>query len=130
MSDSDFKVGAVSWFDLTVQDATKVRDFYRDVVGWESTDHDMGGYADYNMKRPGDGTTVAGICHARGANANLPAQWLVYVNVADVDASAARCTERGGSVVDGPRDMGQFRFCVVRDPAGAALALLGPPSQS
>ena len=68
---SDFKVGAVSWFDLTVEDATKVRDFYRDVVGWESTDHDMGGYDDYCMNRPGDGTTVAGICHARGTNVTV-----------------------------------------------------------
>ena len=97
MSDSNFQVGAASWFDLTVEDATRVRDFYRDVVGWESTDHDMGDYADYSMKRPGDSTTVAGICHARGTNANLPAQWLVYVNVADVDASAARCTASPGS---------------------------------
>jgi predicted enzyme related to lactoylglutathione lyase len=69
---------------------------------------------------------VAGVCHARGANANLPAQWLVYVQVEDVEASARRAAELGGAVVDGPRGMGSLRFCVIRDPAGAVLALVGP----
>ncbi|MFB3107254.1 MAG: hypothetical protein ACE1ZA_20350, partial [Pseudomonadales bacterium] len=40
---------------------------------------------------------VAGICHARGSNANLPPQWLIYINVADVDKSVQRCVEMGGS---------------------------------
>ena len=38
-------VGSIGWCDLTVPGADAVRDFYRDVVGWTSTDTDMGGYA-------------------------------------------------------------------------------------
>ena len=34
-------VGSIKWFDLTVPDATAVRDFYRDVVGWTAVDFDM-----------------------------------------------------------------------------------------
>jgi len=33
------------------------------------------------MIPPESNDPVAGICHARGANANLPAQWLIYVAV-------------------------------------------------
>ena len=54
----------------------------------------------------------------------------MYINVADVDASAARCVKLGGSVVDGPRTMGGGRFAVVRDPAGAVCALWNAGSAS
>jgi predicted enzyme related to lactoylglutathione lyase len=119
--------GAVCWTDLTVPNAEKVADSYRQVVGWTTTPCDMGGYHDYSMNTAGTGQTVAGICHARGVNADLPAQWLIYIVVADVDQSAADCVRLGGEVLTGPRDMGgQGRFCVIRDPAGAVAALIAP----
>jgi predicted enzyme related to lactoylglutathione lyase len=83
----------------------------------------MGDYSDYTMSPPGSDRPVSGVCHARGDNAGLPAQWLIYIVVADLDASIARCLERGGKVVAGPRSMGQARFCVIQDPAGAVSAL-------
>jgi predicted enzyme related to lactoylglutathione lyase len=120
-------VGAVAWVDLTVEDATGVRDVYAAVAGWPPSAVDMGDYADYAMG-PADGDPVAGICHARGANVGLPAQWLVYVTVADLDRSLGQCTALGGTVVTPPRDMGAYgRFAVVRDPAGAVLALIQRP---
>ncbi len=119
---SNDKLGKITWFDLTVPDAERVRHFYAEVAGWTATEHDMGDYADYNMLAPG-GDTVTGICHARGGNAKLPPAWLLYVNVADVDAAAARAAELGGEIIDGPRDMGGGRFAAVRDPAGAVFAL-------
>jgi predicted enzyme related to lactoylglutathione lyase len=117
-------VGAILWQDLTVPDAAPIRDFYKAVVGWQSTDHQMNGYADYNMHRPGDNEVVAGICHARGSNAKVPPQWLVYIAVESVAESARRCVALGGQVLDGPRPMGAKQFCVIRDPAGAVAALI------
>ena len=117
-------IGALGWADLTVPDAAAVRDFYEAVAGWTATPLDMGGYADFVMQQPGTGVPVAGICHARGPNAGLTAQWLVYITVADLDASIAECTRRGGAVLAGPRAAGKgARFCVIRDPAGAVAAL-------
>lgn len=122
--------GSVTWFDLTVPDATAVRDFYREVVGWSTTDFDMGGYSDYCMNQPGDGKTVAGVCHARGGNADLPPVWLIYIAVDDLDRSMERCRALGGEVLAGPRDMGpQGRYCIVRDPAGAVAALIQPSDE-
>ncbi len=120
------KIGTLAWRDLTVEDAESVRTFYKRVVGWESQNVDMGGYSDFNMIAPGTGETVAGICHAKESNANLPAQWLMYVVVEDLEASAKACTELGGEVLDGPRALGNGRFCVIRDPAGAVCALYMP----
>lgn len=116
-------VGTILWQDLTVQNSEGVRDFYSQVVGWQANPQDMGDYFDFDMLAP-DGQVVTGICHARGPNANLPAQWLIYIVVADVDESIERCLALGGKVVDGPRSMGGSRFCVIQDPAGAVAALI------
>lgn len=122
------KVGTVGWRDLTVPNAEEVRDFYQAVVGWTSEPVDMGGYSDFNMIPPGEGAqAVAGVCHARGSNADIPPQWLLYFVVEDLDASVAACTARGGEVVVAPRGVGDGRFCVIRDPAGAVCALWQAP---
>lgn len=118
------EVGSIVWTDLSVPDADEIRTFYESVIGWKSTPHDMGDYNDFNIVTPSSGKTVAGICHARGFNEKLPPVWLVYVQVEDVEASARRCVELGGEVLDGPRSMGDMSFCVIRDPSGAVLALL------
>ena len=121
------EVGQIAWCDLTVDQADRIRDFYKEVVGWESQDVSMGDYSDYCMMSPGDQQAVAGVCHARGVNANLPAQWLMYVTVADIQAAADRCTALGGRLVCPPREMGgQGTFCVMQDPAGAVIALIQP----
>ena len=117
-------VGQIGWFDLTVDNAEEVRDFYRAVVGWTAEPLSMGEYDDYVMK-DANGKGAAGVCHRRGPNSNIPPVWLSYVTVKDVDESARECTRLGGAVLDGPREMGGQRFCVIKDPAGAVLALSG-----
>jgi predicted enzyme related to lactoylglutathione lyase len=120
-------VGSVMWTDLTVEDAERIRDFYSAVVGWTASGVDMGGYDDFSMNDPETGTPVAGVCRARGGNADLPPVWLIYVNIEDIEKSIARCVELGGQIISGPKGMGgQGRYCVIRDPAGAALALFEP----
>jgi len=116
--------GTVSWQDLTVADAEKVRDFYQAVVGWTPTTFSMGGYADFVMGAEGE--DVAGICHARGANADLPPVWLIYITVEDLDHSLAECLRLGGALVASPRGYGGGRYCVIKDPAGAICALYQP----
>lgn len=118
------EIGTITWADLTVPNASEVRQFYHQVVGWKSEPVDMDGYNDFNMNTPGSGDTVAGICHARGNNAGMPAQWLVYITVEDVDASIAKCKAMSGKVIVAPKGVaGQGRFCVIQDPAGAVVAL-------
>ncbi len=124
---SESNVGRIGWIDLTVEHAEQLRDFYGAVVGWRHSPVDMGGYSDFTMLAPADDAPTAGVCHARGANADLPPQWLIYITVDDLDASLAQCSERGGEVVVGPKGMGSAgRYAVIRDPAGAAAALFEP----
>jgi hypothetical protein len=125
MSDN-MQVGKIGWIDMTVDDADGLRNFYRSVVGWETEAVSMGDYSDYSMTLPASGEAVSGICHARGGNAEIPGGWLIYITVADVEASAAACTANGGEVLVGPKGLAGGRFCVIRDPSGATAALYQP----
>ena len=78
------------------------------------------------MTMPGSGTPAAGICHARGSNAELPRQWMIYITVTDAEASAAACVENGGKVLVEPRGLAGGRFCVIEDPGGSVAALYQP----
>jgi predicted enzyme related to lactoylglutathione lyase len=116
------KPGTIAWTDLTVEDADKIRDFYSKVTGWKPEPVAMGDYQDFNMTLAGSGEPVAGICHARGGNREIPASWMIYIVVEDLEQSVARVRELGGEVLVAPRGS-QARFCIIRDPAGAVAAL-------
>jgi hypothetical protein len=115
-------LGAILWTDLTIPNAEEVRDFYKAVVGWESSPVDMGGYSDFNMLPRGSDKPSAGVCHAQGVNKDPPPQWLIYVTVENVYDSAA-CERLGGQVLVAPKSMGADRLCIIQDPAGAVMAL-------
>lgn len=115
------KIGSMGWMDITVPDATALKDFYAGVVGWEVKAISMGDYDDYAMK---GGDSAVGICHARGKNAGIPPVWMPYFVVADLDASLAECEKRGGTRAGEIRSFGpEARFCCIRDPQGAYCVL-------
>ncbi len=118
------KIGQIMWHDLTVPDATAVSEFYKKVVGWDIEAVSMGGYDDYCMKAE-NGETVSGVCHARGSNANIPPQWIMYVTVADLDESMKQCVAEGGQIIGEKRKMGEGLYCLIQDPAGAYMMLCG-----
>ena len=122
-------IGKIGWIDISVDDASGLRDFYTKVVGWKPEPVSMGEYNDFNMTMPGNGEPAAGICHARGSNATLPTAWLIYIVVADASESAKICVANGGKILVEPRSMDGGSFCVIEDPSGAVAALYQPPQE-
>lgn len=116
-------LGSIAWKDLTVPNAEEVKNFYCEVAGWTAHAHNMGDYDDYVMMPSSGEEPAGGICHARGTNANIPPQWLMYITVEDVQKSADTCVELGGKILDGPKKMDGKDFCIIQDPAGAVAAL-------
>lgn len=58
---------------------------------------------------------------------SVPAHWLVYFAVADVDASTDRAKELGGTVNMPPTDIPNMgRFAVLCDPQAAVFAVYSP----
>ena len=120
------EIGTIGWVDLTTENAEQIQDFYSQVVGWKSEPVKMEGYSDYNMLGPDTGEAMAGICHSKGSNQDLPGGWMMYIVVEDLEESLEKCKELGGHPVTEPRGVGGDRFCVIRDPAGSVCALYEP----
>ena len=126
MSNQESIYGTIGWIDLTAPNADGLKDFYAQVAGWTPEPVSMGDYNDYNMTS--DGVARAGVCHKKGLNSEIPTQWMIYINVPDLNASCAACTANGGELMGEIREAGSMgRFCIIKDPAGAVCALFEPP---
>lgn len=118
------KTGTMAWIDLTVNDADSVKDFYQDVIGWQVEACSMGDYNDYVMNDPLDKNAQAGVCHAKGVNADLPPVWMPYFLVDDITKSVAVVLSKGGQLLTEIKSMGgEDKYVIIKDPAGAVCAL-------
>jgi uncharacterized protein len=121
--------GSFSWIELSCPDAERAKAFYGGVFGWTSQSYPYGegGTSSYTeFATAGTGNVIAGMVQApdqwRTAG---PAQWAVYFEVADTDATAAKALELGGSVGFEPYDIPHVgRLAVLADPYGAAFTVM------
>ena len=131
MPASDFSVlGAPCWQDLMTSDIERAKAFYGEVFGWETSAFGMGdaemtmwhlpGYVGGEPSQPVPRDVVAIMLPPNGA----PPNWSVDFWVRDVDDTAARAEELGGSAIVPPFEpMPGFRQAVLADPAGAAFSV-------
>src|SRR5258706_5277633 len=116
--------GAFSWNELIPTDPAAAKRFYGELLGWSFKDMDMGRSGVYSVVNAG-GQDCAGIMACPQQAAGMPPMWGGYVTVNDVDASAKRVAELGGTVLLGPLDIPNVgRFCAIRDPQGAMISLI------
>jgi predicted enzyme related to lactoylglutathione lyase len=148
------ETGAWVGTDFRTRDPEAATVFYGAVFGWEVDPIDpSAGYA--NVRMPGYGAhlteldpTLPDRLREYGAPENFadvvgwmapigdgepaetPSRWGITFAVDDVDASAARVPELGGTVLVPPMDAPWVRMAVVADPDGAPLtiATFVPPS--
>jgi uncharacterized protein len=143
------EAGSWNFSDLNIRDVEGALAFYGDVFGWvagsvegagmEFTFLRLPGYGDFLEKRdpdlrarqdeigapPGFEDVVAGMMPMTSERFpdDVPPHWSVTFAVDDADASAARATDLGGTVVAPPLDAGPTRIAVVRDPQGAVFTV-------
>lgn len=121
-----YHVGTIVSADLTVPNASELKDFYTEVIGCVPEEFRMGknqDYADYIMKDSGE-NWVGGVCHAKGTNLGIPPQWIVYIHVANIKESVEKCKGLGGEVIKEVFDnKGNYLYAMLRDPVGAILAV-------
>ena len=58
--------------------------------------------------------------------ADEPPRWMVYFNVDDPDAVAAKAEQLGGTVAVPPTDTPAGRFAAIGDPLGAYFSIIKP----
>ena len=112
--------GTFVWDELSTSDPEAAKDFYTEVFGWTAQTMDMGGGTYTIFKRAGD-IDVGG---ATKASEGTPTAWMPYIAAADLEATAERARELGGTVIQEPTDIPNMgRFAIVRDPAGGIFGL-------
>ena len=86
-----------------------------------------GKYNDFVMINGDDEEAKAGICHNKEGNSDLPPQWLIYVNVENLDESIDACKKNGGKIIGEKRKMGEDgrNYVLIQDPAGAHMMICG-----
>ncbi|GEK66794.1 VOC family protein [Paracoccus denitrificans] len=119
--------GKPCWFELSTAkgglDAAEA--FYGKVLGWTTADSGMEGFT-YHLASHG-GDMIAGLMEMPDDCAGVPPFWMIYFDVDDADATAAKIKTLGGSVFREPADIpGTGRFAVVTDPQAATFGVLQP----
>ena len=127
MNENKPKVGQLYWTDITVDNPSDVKEFYKNVLGWQEIEVPMndqdGSYVDYGMAADSR-TPAGGICHSRGKNKGIPAQWISYFYIDDVEKALQNCLNLGGRLIKENRNKnGELNYVIVEDPQGAIFGM-------
>ncbi|MEV0532438.1 VOC family protein [Kitasatospora sp. NPDC050463] len=122
MKQQTVTVGGPCWVEHGSSDPDGAKRFYGELFGWQAEEIDAPPEAgDYTFMKL-DGAIAAAVAPLYGEG--QPTAWTVSFAVDDADASAARITGAGGSIVVEPTEaLGLGRFVVAADPSGALFAL-------
>jgi predicted enzyme related to lactoylglutathione lyase len=121
----DYAPGTPSWVELSSPDTDASAAFYRDLMGWSTTEpgpaEETGGYRMFQQ----DGQNVGGLMgHMQEGQ---PTAWATYVSVADADETADKVKAAGGNVIVEPMDVMDIgRMAVFADPTGAVFGVWQP----
>ncbi len=116
------QTGRFAWNELVTTNEAKAKKFYTSLIGWKTKPFGKG--VSYTLFTKGK-DMVGGLmkCPKPGC----PAQWICYVTVDDVDATAKKATKLRGKVVMPPFDVPTVgRIAVLLDPQGAAFGIFKP----
>ncbi len=114
--------GAMCWNELATKDIAAAKDFYGQLFGWTCATTQMGPTKYTEVRVAGD--MVAGMLPMNEEWGDTPPHWMTYFCVADVDATAKKIAETGGTVCVPPTDIPPGRFAVVSDPQGGTFSVI------
>ena len=114
--------GWFSWNELVTTDVEGATAFYSSRLGWTTSAFSP----EYSLFKK-DGREVGGLM--KTPQPGMPAQWVAYITVEDVDATAAQAEKLGGKVVLTPMDIPKVgRIAVILDPQQATIGIFKPLS--
>ena len=120
---TSYTPGTPCWVDIGTSDTEDAARFYGGLFGWTAEmvpDPEAGGYGMFTVR----GLNVAGLGPQTSPG---PPFWAVYVSVSDADATAAKVSEHGGTIVAGPMDvMEAGRMAVAQDTGGSFFSFWQP----
>ena len=126
MTADPMRHGVPSWFETLTTDTGRAREFYESLFGWTAAADSVPGF-NYTTFHLGD-TPVGGMMQITPEMGSFPPHWGVYCTVEDVDASAAKITELGGTITLPLMDVpGVGRMVGFSSPQGVMLYAITYP---
>jgi predicted enzyme related to lactoylglutathione lyase len=129
------RAGVVWWSELLAPETERLTEFYAKVMGWNTKIVDAEDQAQparspedrYTVFMDGD-HEVAGLMRANHPEAvHSVVGWFTYIQVADVDAAAAKARTAGGTIMRPPVETADGnRIAVISDPMGNVFGLVTP----
>ena len=125
-------LGRFAWYELITTEAEAAKAFYSKVMGWGMLDASVASRA-YTLFTAGN-DLVSGLTNLPEEEQRIGGKpaWIGYIAVDDVDETAGRIANLGGTVHVPPTDViNVSRFSIFADPQTARLGLLRwsrPPS--
>ena len=115
---------APSWFELHTTDYDRAVAFYRDAFRWDTHTMSDSDEMRYTVQQDGE-TQLAGIIDSSAFHPEgMPPFWAIYFGVEDTDATLAKITELGGSILQPAEDTPYGRLATAADPQGAIFKLV------
>lgn len=115
--DTAWPAGTPSWTDYAAEDLGAAQSFYAAVVGWSGFTKSRPEFGGYTNAKVGD-KLAAGIMPKMGPD--MPSVWVTYFATDDAEDTVARITAAGGTVLNGPHDVGTLgRMIIALDSQGA-----------
>ena len=124
------KHGEFCWNELGTTNVEACKSFYSGLLGWKFKENTPMACPDGSemiySEISVDGQKQFGGMFQMGKEfGEIPSHWMSYVAVDNVDATAEKVTELGGSIYVPPTDIPNTgRFCIIKDPAGAIISLI------
>ena len=118
-----YKQGTPCWIDLSTTDQDGAKAFYSEIFGWDYQDIPMGKGQVYSIAKL-DGSDAGAIFTqvAQEAEAGVPPHWKVYFAVDDIDATASKVSDLGGTVIADEFDEDESgQMMMAQDPTGAMI---------
>ena len=116
--------GAMSWNQLSTRDVEKVSEFYSNLLGWQINKDEQQNYY-YILNK---GRMNGGVMPMDENFGEMPSAWATYFSVADIDATAAKAQDLGGTLIMPVMDAGgNGRLAVIADPTGAVCTFIQLP---
>ncbi len=118
---TEYAPGTPCWVDVTSPELDRTISFYSELFGWEADQDprpEAGGYTMFTK----EGKQVA--AGSPPQQEGMPSHWTTYLASDDVDATAGKVREAGGTVLMDPFDVfDSGRMTVAQDPTGAVFGI-------
>jgi predicted enzyme related to lactoylglutathione lyase len=116
-------LGAPCWFELSTTDQAAAKQFYTQLFGWTVFDNPMGPGQFYTIfKLKGHDVGAAYTLSPNVLEQGVPPHWNVYFAAPNIDESATKAVQLGGTLVQPPFDvMDLGRMTIAKDPGDAVF---------